>query len=83
MSSIGEKGEIWALCDVVTGPRENAADPLTEFYASCAADFAEKTREAMHDRDNFDREAAYWREQAEAMRESCGYAHLAPCWEAP
>lgn len=39
--------------------------------------------EAMHDRDKFDREAAYWREQTEAMRESCGYAHLAPCWEAP
>jgi len=46
-------------------------------------DLAQTLREAMHDRDKFDREAAYWREQAEAMRESCGYAHLAPCWEAP
>ena len=67
MSGIGEKGEGWGWSWYMNDPR----------------DMHDDYKQAMHDRDKFQREAAYWREQAEAMRESCGYAHLAPCWEAP
>ena len=55
-----DKGDWWKFCDSM---ERGGAVPFVEAF-----------RQAMHDRDRFQRERDW-------LRENCGYAALAPCWE--